>query len=56
MMVPSHDPFAELRMKEHIANKDRTMEKLSRRAALMMLAIVLIVTIAGITLFYTLGH
>lgn len=55
MMVPPPNPYyEEIRMKERIANRDLTIPKFSRRAALAALAIVLIVTIGGIILLYTL--
>jgi hypothetical protein len=39
-----------------LAEREGILPKFSKRAALVMLAIVLIVTLAGITLFFTLGH
>jgi hypothetical protein len=56
MNVPSGDPFGELRIKERIINQDRSFGKFARKAQLMMLGIVLLVTLAGIILLYTLAH
>ncbi len=57
MVPPPPNPVVEeLRMRERIANRDRTIEKFSRRAALMALTIVLIFIIGGIILLNTLGH
>ena len=42
--------------KDRLAEREGILPKFSRRAALVMLAIVLLVTLAGITLFYTAGH
>ena len=54
MMVPPNLPDAYA--KDRQAEREGTLPKLSRRAALVMLAIVLLVTLASITLFLTLGH
>ncbi len=54
MMVPPNLP--DVYAKDRKAERAGILPKLSRRAALVMLAIVLLVTLAGITLFFTLGH
>ena len=42
--------------KDRLAERERILPKCSRRAALVLLAMVLLVTLTGITLFLTLGH
>ncbi len=42
--------------KDRLVEREGILPKCSRRAALVMLAMVLLVTLAGITLFLTLGH
>ncbi len=42
--------------KDRLVEREAILPKFSRRAALVMLASVLLVTLAGITLFLTLGH
>jgi hypothetical protein len=42
--------------KARLAEREGILPKFSKRAALVMFAIVLLVTLAGITLFFTLGH
>jgi len=55
MMAPSpHDPFIELRTQERLADRERSDEHLSRRAALVALVIVLVIIIGGVILFFTL--
>jgi len=55
MMAPSpHHPFIELRTQERLADRERTDEHLSRRAALVALVIVVVIIIGGVILFFTL--
>jgi hypothetical protein len=42
--------------KDRLAEREGILPKFPSRAALIMLAIVLIITLAGITLFFTAGH
>ena len=42
--------------KDRLAEREGMLPKCSRRAALVLLAMVLLVTLTGITLFLTLGH
>lgn len=54
MMVPPNLP--DVYAKDRKAERAGILPNFSRRAAMVMLAIVLLVTLAGITLFFTLGH
>lgn len=56
MSVPPNPYLNDAFMKDRLAEREGILPKFSRRAALVMLASTLIVTIAGITLFFTLGH
>jgi len=56
MSIPPNPSLPDAYAKDRKAEREGILPKLSRRAALVMLAIVLLVTLAGITLFFTLGH
>ena len=56
MSVPPNPNLPDASRKDRLAEREGILPKFSRGAALVMLAIVLIVTLAGITLFFTLGH
>jgi hypothetical protein len=52
---PPPNPYLnEARMRERIAERDQSIQKFSRKSALIGIAIVLIVVIGGLILLYTL--
>ena len=56
MSVPPNPNLPDAFAKDRKAEREGILPKLSRRTALVMLTIVLLLTLAGITLFFTAGH
>jgi hypothetical protein len=56
MSVPPNPNLPDASRKDRLAEREGILPKFPSRAALVLLAIVLIVTLAGITLFLTAGH
>jgi hypothetical protein len=56
MSVPPNPNLPDASLKDRLAEREGILPKFYSRAALVMLAIVLLVTLAGITLFLTAGH
>jgi hypothetical protein len=53
MPVPN---YGESLMKDRVTNKERNIEKFSRKASLIALAIVMVVILGGIILLHILAH
>ena len=54
MMIQPPPQLQELRIKERMTGQGQNIPKFSRKSALIGIAIVLILTIAGLVLLYTL--
>ena len=56
MSVPPNPNLPDPLRKDRLAEREGILPKFSSRAGLIMLAIVLIITLAGIILFFTASH